>query len=286
MISSSTEISRDAVASHYDELDHFYRDVWGDHVHHGLWLSGDESREAAVLQLAEIVASKAAVGAGARVCDIGCGYGATTRLLAEKGADVTGITISPAQFSVAEQWQPSTGNPRFVCGDWLRNDFAAGSFAAAIAIESSEHMPDKRAFFEEAARVLEPGGRLVICAWLAAEEPSARAKHWLLEPICREGRMPQLGSRSDYEALGRAAGFQLKEFQDVTRAVERTWPRIVRRLLVKLATAPRYLKFLFTPHAQNRVFGLTILRIWLAYRTNAMRYGIFTFVKTAAAGSE
>ena len=32
--------------------------------------------------------------------------------------------------------------------------------------------------------------------------------------------------------------------------------------------------------------GLTILRIWLAYRTNAMRYDIFRSVKTAAAGSE
>jgi len=91
--------------------------------------------------------------------------------------------------------------------------------------------------------------------------------------------MPHLGSASEYQALGERAGFALRNFDDVTRNVERTWPAIVRRLIAKLATNPRYLRFLFSRHAQNRIFALTILRIWIAYRVNAMRYGIFTFEK-------
>ena len=51
-------------------------------------------------------------------------------------------------------------------------------------------------------------------------------------------------------------------------------------MLGKLATNPRYARFLFSRHAKNRVFALTILRIWIAYRVGAMRYGIFTFVKS------
>ena len=43
MIASSQEIRPEAVASHYDELDRFYRDIWGEHVHHGLWLRGEET---------------------------------------------------------------------------------------------------------------------------------------------------------------------------------------------------------------------------------------------------
>jgi tocopherol O-methyltransferase len=171
------------------------------------------------------------------------------------------------------------GNPRFVCGDWLRNDFAAESFDAAIAIESSEHMPGLPEFFAQAARVLQPGGRLVICAWLSADHASYAAIRWLLEPICREGRMPQLATAGEYHSLAEAAGFRSEQFEDITRGVARTWPAIVRRLLVKFATAPRYLKFLVTPHAQNRIFALTIPRIWIAYRVGAMRYGVFTFVK-------
>lgn len=278
MISSRIDVPPEAVASHYDDLDHFYRDVWGEHVHHGLWLRGNETRDEAVLQLVDRVAERVRVVDCMRICDIGCGYGATARALAQRGAEVTGITISPAQFGIATQ--QADRNPQFVCGDWTENNFASGSFDAAIAIESSEHMADKAAFFAQAHRVLRAGGRLVICAWLAAEHPSARAQRWLLEPICREGRMPQLGSESDYRELGVAAGFAPEQFEDVTRRVERTWPAIVRRLLVKFATSPRYLKFLFSPHENNRVFALTILRIWLAYRTNSMRYGVFTFVKS------
>jgi tocopherol O-methyltransferase len=279
VISSRQTISRDEVASHYDELDHFYRDVWGEHVHHGLWLRGNESREQAVLQLVELVAREAQIASGMHVCDIGCGYGATARVLASRGAEVTGITISPQQYAVARQLNGAAPNPHFQVDDWLANAFPSGAFDAAYAIESSEHMPDKSRFFTDAYRVLRDGGRLVICAWLAAEHPSESAKRWLLEPICREGRMPHLGSATEYQSLGEAAGFNLERFQDVTRQVERTWPAIVRRLIVKLATEPRYVQFLFNRHAHNRIFALTILRIWIAYRTNTMRYGVFTFVK-------
>jgi len=279
LISPRRKIRRDDVASHYDELDHFYRDVWGDHVHHGLWLHGGETREEAVLQLTEFVAKKAQIAPDLRVCDIGCGYGATSRLLAGQGAQVTAITISPAQFAVAVERMAGNGNLEFLLRDWLENELPSESFDAAIAIESSEHMPDIAGFFAQAERVLKPGGRLIICAWLAAEVTSVRTRAWLLEPICREGRMPFLGTETEYGTLGEQAGFKLRNFDDITRNVSRTWPAIVQRLLAKLATDPRYLTFLFARHAQNRIFALTILRIWLAYRIGAMRYGVFTFVK-------
>ena len=114
------------MASHYDELDRFYREIWGEHVHHGLWLRGDETQAQAVRQLAELVAREAAVEKGTRVVDIGCGYGATARLLAEElGAEVTGMTISEAQHTIAvarcagtgtgehptSNTQPPTSNP-------------------------------------------------------------------------------------------------------------------------------------------------------------------------------
>jgi tocopherol O-methyltransferase len=279
VISSRSEIAREAVASHYDELDHFYRDVWGEHVHHGLWLSGNETREEAVLQLVELVAAQAQLTPGSAVCDIGCGYGAAARVLAARGAEVTGVTISPAQFTMATRHR-SGGDANFILGDWLTNELPGDSFDAAYAIESSEHMPDKSMFFSQAYRVLRTGGRLVVCAWLAADDPSAAAERWLLEPICREGRMPHLGTVSDYKSLAQNAGFAVENFEDLTRRVERTWPAIVWRLLGKFATEPRYLQFLFSRHARNRVFAVTIPRIWLAYRVNAMRYGIFTFEKS------
>ena len=46
---------------------------------------------------------------------------------------------------------------------------------------------------------------------------------------------------------------------------------------MKLLSQPAYVRFLFNRHARNRVFVLTILRIWLSYRCGSMRYGMFTF---------
>ena len=47
MIFPTVPQTTEAVAAHYDELDAFYREVWGEHVHHGYWASGRETPEAA-----------------------------------------------------------------------------------------------------------------------------------------------------------------------------------------------------------------------------------------------
>jgi len=280
VISSRKEIRGEDIASHYDELDRFYREIWGEHVHHGLWLRGDESRAQAVRQLAELVAREAAVTKGTRVVDIGCGYGATAQLLADEyGAEVTGFTISQAQYAIAQaRAAGEKGNPAYVCSDWLANTLPADSFDAAIAIESSEHM-DKPGFFAQAQRVLRPGGRLVVNAWLSCEAPTRNQERWLIEPICREGRMPHLGAESDYRKLAAEAGFRLEKFQDVTRQIARTWPMIVRVFVWNLLRKPAYIRFILDPKSKNAIFGLTIVRLWMAFRTGAMRYGVFTLVK-------
>jgi tocopherol O-methyltransferase len=230
-----------------------------------------------------MAAGRARVGQGMRVCDIGSGYGATAGMLVEKfGAEVTAMTISPAQHAFASARCGDAANPRHLLGDWLRNELPDAFFDAALAIESSEHMTDKATFFAQAHRVLRPGGRLVVCAWLSADAPNARTRRWLLEPICRAGRMAQMRTFSDYERLAETAGFAVESAEDRSREVARTWPVIVRTFALKLLRQPGYARYLFNAHARNRVFALTILRIHLAYRTGAMRYGVFTLRKKPA----
>ncbi|MBA2408238.1 MAG: hypothetical protein H0V62_00115, partial [Gammaproteobacteria bacterium] len=53
-----------AVAAHYDELDLFYREIWGEHVHHGLWRGGNETPEQATLALVQRVAELARIVSG------------------------------------------------------------------------------------------------------------------------------------------------------------------------------------------------------------------------------
>ncbi len=278
MISASQGLTSAAVADHYDELDEFYRDVWGDHVHHGLWVRGSETHHEATLELVRRVAERAHIGRGTRVCDIGCGYGATARMLAaDYGAEVTGMTVSPAQYGYAAR--KATPGVTVKLGDWLENGLEEGGFDAAIAIESTEHMGDLEGFFRQARRVLRPGGRLVVCAWLAHARASAMQRKLLLEPACREGRMAHIGLFAEYRRLFEETGFVVEREEDVSREVKRTWPICAGRFAGRLLREPSYLRFLVNRHRRNRVFALTIFRIWLAFETGALRYGILTGVK-------
>jgi tocopherol O-methyltransferase len=267
-----------AVATHYDQLDPFYREVWGEHVHHGYWRTGREAPAEAADALVTLVADRLELAAGQAVLDIGCGYGATARLLAERhGVTVTGVTVSAAQAAVAAARASAGGQVTIRHLDWLANDLPDGSFDRAYAIESSEHMPDKVRFFAEACRTLRPGGRLVVAAWLAREAPASWEVRWLLEPICREGRLPGMGDEGDYRRLAEGAGFVVERCEDLSREVRRTWSVCARRLAGKLVTDRRYRGFLLDPSASERVFAPTLLRLLLAYRTGAMRYVLFSF---------
>ena len=141
------------------------------------------------------------------LCDIGCGYGETARLLASRYAvSVEGVTISESQARLAAE-RRAPGVSIALC-DWLQNGFADARFDRAYAIESSEHIGDKQRFFAEAFWVLRPGGRLVVCAWIAKTAASRWERRFLLEPICRQGRLPGMGTEDDYRAL--AGGARLR----------------------------------------------------------------------------
>ncbi|MDB5691931.1 MAG: methyltransferase, cyclopropane fatty acid synthase [Alphaproteobacteria bacterium] len=279
ILPNQPQTARD-VSNHYDELDSAYRDIWGEHVHHGYWASGRETAAEAAEALVRLVADRLDLSPGQEVCDIGCGYGATGGWLAEhRQAKVTGFTISEAQARIGRARSERVPGFTCFCRDWLANAMADQSFDRAYAIESSEHMVDKPRFFAEAARVLRPSGRLVVCAWLATERPTPWEVRHLLEPICREGRLPSMGSRSEYEEMAEANGFSLLGYDDISRNVRRTWVVCLRRTLGRLVADPALRRLALSRSTDNRSFLLSLPRLLLALRTGAMRYGVFVWEK-------
>lgn len=281
MIYPCTDQKHRDVADHYDDLSHWYLKIWGEHVHHGFWETGAESVDLAVIQLTQRVAQETGIHDGSQVVDIGCGYGATARLLAKGyGARVIGFTLSKAQYEYAITRGENPANPEIRLQDWFQNDLPDASIDVAISIESSEHMEDKSRFFSEVFRALKPGGRFAICAWIARNSPRPWEVDYLLEPICREGRLPSMGDEHDYRRWFDAAGFSDVRFQDFTSNVKRTWPIIIGRMAKRLMRDKEAWQFLF--RGSNTVFGLTVLRMAIAYNTGSLRYGLFTATKPNA----
>ena len=263
-----------SVAGHYDRLDQFYRQLWGDHLHHGLWTSPAFSPEEAVRHLVHQVAADARIDPEMQVCDVGCGYGGPARLWANAyGAKVTGFTVSEVQHDYAER-QPVDGpRPAYRLQDFLANDLSDESVDVVVAIESLAHIEDPAGVFREAARLLRPGGRLVLCAWMAAPDASRRAREWLLDPICEEGRLSGLTTAPRLHRWATQAGLTVERLDDVTPLVRRTWTMVLRRFSHALLTNPSVLGTLLDSSVPDRVFARTILRIWVAQHVGALRYG-------------
>ena len=94
--------------------------------------------------------------------DCGCGTGPMISLLheADPTKRYTGLDLTPRMIEVANA--KGLENAVFVVGDSEDMPFEDGSFDAVICSNSFHHYPAPQAFFNEAARVLRPGGRLVL----------------------------------------------------------------------------------------------------------------------------
>jgi SAM-dependent methyltransferase len=103
------------------------------------------------------------------VADLGCGPGHLTAHLHGLGLDAVGIDLSPEMIAVARRTYP--GLP-YEVGDLTRLDRAAGIFGGIVAFYSIIHLPDERlpAAFAEFARVLAPGGQLLLAFQAGADE--------------------------------------------------------------------------------------------------------------------
>jgi ubiquinone/menaquinone biosynthesis C-methylase UbiE len=96
--------------------------------------------------------------AGARIADLGCGSGAFTTLLHERGFSPTGLDISPKLIARARQKFPAI---EFIEGDVENLPFDDASFDGALISGLVHHFPDARRLASETFRILKPGGRFV-----------------------------------------------------------------------------------------------------------------------------
>ena len=103
---------------------------------------------------------------GLSVFDVGCGNGVFSRLLLDNFGDVTGIDISQKMIDAIPK--DITENQRFsaLCSDMLVHDFKDDQFDVVFLMDILHHVRRQKELLEVAARLVVPGGRLVLIEYI------------------------------------------------------------------------------------------------------------------------
>ncbi|WP_344971838.1 SAM-dependent methyltransferase [Streptosporangium fragile] len=230
--SSRSEISE--IESAYNELAVLVEETAGPDRHYGFWTGphDDASIEEATERMTDVVVSRLGAGPGSRVLDVGCGNGRpAVRVARTLGARVVAVDVDREALRNGAEHARAQGVAEMVefrHVDAMRLPFADASFDAVLAFEVTPHF-DVTALYRGIARVLRPGGRLVV------ETPYLRVP--MTEEI-RERIGPYLtmlnavsfDSPEEHSAAARQAGMAVTELVDVTENVRDSFPRLVSGL--------------------------------------------------------
>lgn len=101
---------------------------------------------------------------GVRALDVGCGGGILSEAMAKRGADVLGIDLSQAVLDVAEL-HALEGKVAVQYKAIAAEELAAAqpsSFDLVTCMEMLEHVPDPAAILSALAKLVRPGGNLIV----------------------------------------------------------------------------------------------------------------------------
>ena len=143
------------------------------------------------MNVSDRIVARAGDVRGRRVLDAGCGTGALSARLAGLGARVAALDLR--------------GGP--VRGDLRRLPFRTGAFDLEVCSLVLHYLRDPATAVAELARVLRPGGRLLLCDREASPDPVLREGQERLERA-RNPEFARLLSPAEMADLLRAAGFE------------------------------------------------------------------------------
>lgn len=188
--------ARANVAHHYDLDERLYRLFLDDDMQYScaFFERPEMGLDQAQLAKKRLIAAKLLVRPGARILDIGCGWGGMALYLARvTGADVTGITLSQEQLRVATARAEAAGladRVRFRLQDYRE---VKERFDNIVSVGMFEHVGLRQypTFFRTAHRLLEDDGVMLLHA-MSQPTPAPYNQPFIEKYIFPGGYIPAL----------------------------------------------------------------------------------------------
>jgi cyclopropane fatty-acyl-phospholipid synthase-like methyltransferase len=228
---STTELTAvEDIGDFYDQMGGLI-EIMGGNIHVGYWTS-DEDRTPlleAINRLTDIVGSKLDLQPGQHLLDVGCGVGVPAIRLGQRvEARITGVTNSSWQVQEASRRVRAAGLRGQVGiehGDAAALRYADESFDAVLAFQSLQHAGDRRQWLREMARVLRPGGRIVLTEFIC-EIPLTDAE---TEILLAGAMQPPTRSDSVLDDIA-DSGVLIDEVSDCGDRIRSSYPAYFDRL--------------------------------------------------------
>jgi len=211
-----------------EDADNFYFAVWGgEDIHIGVYQSEHEPiMDASRRTVAQMADQLSELPSGARILDIGAGYGGSARYLArEHGFRVTALNLSEVENERDREMNREQGLDHLIevlDGDFENLPFKDDAFDAVWSQDAILHSGDRERVFEEVDRVLKPGGHFVFTDIL--QQPDIDPAD--LQPVYERIHLDSLGSEQAYDQYADELGWQKSGFNAMPDQLPRHYQRV------------------------------------------------------------
>ncbi|WP_348761449.1 methyltransferase domain-containing protein [uncultured Salinisphaera sp.] len=216
-----------------DDADNFYSRLWGgEDIHIGLYQDDAEdvipASHRTVAHMCTLIEDK--LGAGAKMLDIGGGYGGSARYVAEHyGAETVSLNLSEVQNERGRKQNDERGladRVTIVDGDFENIPYDDDTFDVVWSQDAMLHSGNRTRVLDEAVRVLKPGGVFIFTDPMMADD----CPDGVLGPVLDRIQLETMGSPGFYRKELTTRGLTERTFEDHTHQVPRHYGGIKKML--------------------------------------------------------
>jgi len=273
------EILENRIVDYYTNCERHYRALWGLDksmaLHYGYWGNGAGNHLESLAHMNGEIARRAGVTEKSTVLDAGCGVGGTAIYLAKHiGCRAVGLNLVPRQLELARNnaiANDVSDRVEFRSGDFTDTPFADNSFDIAVFCESACHAPTKDEIAKEMARILRPGGVLLVADFFRTAPDYPPKDEELIRKYENSWSVPRFATVAELHESMSKFGFSEITFDNISDQIRKSSTRLHR--LFYFGIVVKSIRRLFKKTSQTKLNNLWSTR----YQAQALNRDLWNY---------